>query len=87
MKARGWMLMAGLMVALVALVAFAPAALARGNGNGPGDGTGAGQCAGNYVDADGDGVCDNAGQGQGVGYVDADDDGVCDNAGQGAGQG
>lgn len=47
---------------------------------------------GNYVDADGDGVCDNrgsgqgAGQGQGANYVDADGDGVCDNRG-GAGQG
>ena len=42
-----------------------------------------------YVDADGDGVCDNAGAGCGLygmgrGYVDADGDGVCDNAGYGA---
>ena len=32
----------------------------------------------NYVDADGDGICDNAGNGRG--YVDADGDGICDNA-------
>ena len=43
-----------------------------------------------YVDADGDGVCDNAGTGCGMygagrGYVDADGDGVCDNAGMGCG--
>lgn len=43
-----------------------------------------------YVDADGDGVCDNAGTGCGLygagrGYVDADGDGVCDNTGAGRG--
>lgn len=35
-----------------------------------------------YVDADGDGVCDNrpsGAGGNGAGYVDADGDGVCDN--------
>ena len=56
-------------------------------------------CSGwNFVDADGDGVCDNwgsgnqrlrtpgCGLGQGAGFVDADGDGVCDNwNGQGAG--
>ena len=56
-------------------------------------------CSGrNFVDADGDGVCDNWGSGnqrlrtpgcglsQGAGFVDADGDGVCDNwNGQGAG--
>jgi rubredoxin len=44
-----------------------------------------------YVDADGDGVCDNCtgtqqnsygnGAGMGYGYVDADGDGICDNCG------
>jgi hypothetical protein len=36
-----------------------------------------------WVDADGDGVCDNAGTGNGkqTNFVDADGDGVCDNAG------
>ncbi len=43
----------------------------------------------NYVDADGDGVCDNrpaCGQGKGRrgGYVDANGDGICDNQGAGA---
>ena len=56
-------------------------------------------CSGwNFVDADGDGVCDNwgsgnqrlrtpgCGLGQGQGFIDADGDGVCDNwNGQGAG--
>ncbi len=39
-----------------------------------------------YVDADGDGVCDNYGSGycgNGAGYVDVDADGVCDNRGSG----
>ena len=42
-----------------------------------------------YVDADGDGICDNcAGAGANCpGYVDADGDGVCDNYGSGNGQG
>ena len=39
-----------------------------------------GQCAG-FVDADGDGVCDNRGTGRGAGFVDEDGDGVCDNQG------
>lgn len=36
-----------------------------------------------YVDADGDGICDNRGTdgcGWGSGYVDTDGDGICDNA-------
>ena len=48
----------------------------------------------NFVDADGDGVCDNCGTGmgrgaggQGLGFVDADGDGICDNYGTGAGRG
>ena len=51
----------------------------------------ASQCV-NFVDADGDGICDNAsqqaGQGTGLGqnsngaFVDADGDGVCDKLGQ-----
>ncbi|WP_322199044.1 hypothetical protein [Acutalibacter intestini] len=46
-----------------------------------------------YVDADGDGICDNCdfahGQGWGGNFVDQDGDGVCDNFanGQGCGQG
>jgi hypothetical protein len=65
----------------------APGPRGRGNGgqgggnygstgsqqNSYGSGTGTG-----FVDADGDGVCDNC---TGTGFVDADGDGVCDNAG------
>ena len=42
-----------------------------------------------FVDADGDGVCDNLGTGQRLGdsFVDADGDGVCDNLGTGMGGG
>ena len=37
------------------------------------------RCGRYYVDADGDGVCDNIGSR--CAYVDADGDGVCDNCG------
>lgn len=40
----------------------------------------------NYVDADGNGVCDNYGTGCGRNYVDADGDGVCDYYGTGTGR-
>jgi hypothetical protein len=43
----------------------------------------------NFVDEDGDGVCDNMGKGlrngKGKGFVDADGDGKCDNMGTGRG--
>ncbi|MCI8550146.1 MAG: hypothetical protein HFI68_06090 [Lachnospiraceae bacterium] len=46
-----------------------------------------GTCGGNFVDADGDGVCDlcsdYAAAGCGRHYVDADGDGICDYAGNG----
>ena len=56
---------------------------------------GGGGCQGQYfVDADGDGICDNLGTGKGQGgpgkgqyFVDADGDGICDNLGTGKGQG
>ena len=75
-------------IALVlALGLCATAALAAGGHHGAGcAGTG---CAGrgwNYVDADGDGVCDNLGTGtcgHGQYCVDADGDGVCDHLGTG----
>ncbi|WP_125115251.1 hypothetical protein [Agathobaculum sp. Marseille-P7918] len=50
-------------------------AFAAGNGRGR-----------NYVDANGDGVCDNYGTGRGQYFVDANGDGVCDNCGTGRGQ-
>lgn len=62
----------------------------RGHGQGNGTPQGDGTCDGtNYVDADGDGVCDNMGSGtndgSGTNYVDADGDGVCDNMKSGTG--
>ena len=38
-----------------------------------------------FVDANGDGICDNRGTGRGCWYVDADGDGVCDRYGTGLG--
>ena len=40
----------------------------------------------NFVDKDGDGVCDNIGSGNGGYFVDKDGDGVCDNIGRGNGR-
>ena len=55
-----------------------------GRGRGQGQG-GQGQGTG-FVDNNGDGVCDNMGQGgrggQGTGFVDNNGDGVCDNCQQ-----
>lgn len=47
---------------------------------------GSGVCQSGYscfVDANGDGLCDNWGTGSGINYVDANGDGVCDNLGTG----
>ncbi len=68
----------GVVVALLA-VTMIGVALAQGPEPGvPPFGQGAG-----FVDEDGDGVCDYAGTGQGMGhrhgFVDEDGDGVCDN--------
>lgn len=72
----------------VAAESFAPTA--AGYCGGMGNGT-AERC-GNYVDANGDGVCDLRGTGQGTGahcgnFVDANGDGVCDQKGTGQGTG
>ena len=99
-------LLAGLMTAALVLTLSAPNALAA-----PRRHSRAAQCVASgiqagcirpacaYVDADGDGVCDNydpatcpgSGQSNGAGFVDADGDGVCDNydgtACPGSGQG
>ena len=40
-----------------------------------------------FVDADGDGICDNSGSGSCGGFVDEDGDGINDNAGAGCGGG
>lgn len=62
---RKWMTAA--LVAALLVVAVAGAAMAADEPLtppvGPGQGQGPGQCA-EFVDADGDGVCDNAGQGR-----------------------
>lgn len=65
------MFLAVLMVAGLATTAMARGGYGRGR---------------NYVDADGNGVCDNYGTGCGRNYVDADGDGVCDNYGTGCGR-
>lgn len=67
-KTIGFLLVVGLMVGAMAAVALAAT---------PGDGIPAGaddQTGANFVDEDGDGVCD--------GFVDEDGDGICDNAGE-----
>ncbi|NNJ12738.1 hypothetical protein EKD04_020645 [Chloroflexales bacterium ZM16-3] len=98
-----WLASAAGAAALAATLAFAPitstsaqeiapasdaALVMNGNGQGRGDMTRDGTCDdANFVDADGDGVCDNAGTGAGDNYVDTDGDGVCDNMGTGTGTG
>lgn len=68
----------GILAAVAALSVVTTAAFAAGPGGG--------RC---FVDADGDGICDNAGTR--CVYADADGDGVCDNAascrGSGCGRG
>ena len=64
----------------------ATAALAAGRHHGTGAAAGTLSQGWNYVDVDGDGVCDNLGTectGQSRYCVDADGDGVCDNLGTG----
>jgi len=98
---KKWMLLV-VAVVLVAIVALVPAVFAQEpmDGYGPGsapmfngpfgqgpqfvDEDGDGVCD-NFVDEDGDGICDHdgTGQGQGSGFVDEDGDGVCDHAGNG----
>jgi len=90
-------------LALTLALVIATAAFAQGPAgtqDGVRDLAGNGNCAA-FVDADGDGVCDNAGKGMGHAwgfvdengdgvndnFVDADGDGVCDNAGKGMGYG
>ena len=70
---------AALVLAIGATTAFAAGGWHRAGGSWSG-------CQGSYcryVDADGDGVCDN--RGAGCRYTDADGDGVCDYYGPGWG--
>jgi hypothetical protein len=68
------------------------AARTNTGGHGPGfiDADGDGICD-NFVDNDGDGINDNRsmyrGARMGSGFVDADGDGICDNMGSGRGHG
>ena len=98
MNIRLWLASAAGAASLAAVLAFtptsasaqqptasAPTVAMRGPNRGQG---GTGTCSGtNFVDANGDGVCDNAGTGTGVNFVDANGDGVCDNVGTGTGRG
>ena len=65
----------GTLAVVLVLTAMTAGALAAGRGH-----------ASRFVDADGDGICDNYGAdcksfGCGLGFVDTDNDGVCDNCG------
>ena len=79
-------LLMGAVTAALALTVLTTGALAgwhhgRSGGTGSSGNGGAGVCvntACGYVDADGDGICDNRGTGA-CRYVDANGDGVCDN--------
>lgn len=66
--------LAGILSTALALSLGATAAFAAGPG-----------CGRYFADADGDGICDNAGSQ--CAYVDADGDGVCDNYQSGQGRG
>lgn len=80
----------GILIGLVILAVGVTSAVAAGPGgrhHGTGT-TGTGVCR--YVDANGDGICDNCGirhTGCGSCYVDANGDGICDNCGAGQGGG
>lgn len=88
----------GILTAVVVLGAGTVGVLAAGTGarhNGLGNGTGIcihseNEC--NYVDNNGDGICDNIEGGTGqnnvnrVNYVDENGDGICDNQETGSGQ-
>ena len=77
------LLMAGMLVLTMGGMGVAAAGRGQGAGQGAGQGRGQGrgQAASAWVDADGDGVCDNMGTGGGRNWVDEDGDGVCDNMG------
>ena len=83
-------LLMGAVTAALALTVLTTGALAgwhhgRSGGTGSSGNGGAGVCVNTvcgYVDADGDGICDNRGTGA-CRYVDANGDGVCDNRGTG----
>ena len=68
---------AALFLAVLVLTASVAGVSAFAAGRGPGR---------NFVDADGDGICDNCGvYACSQNFVDADGDGICDNCGSGGG--
>lgn len=78
----------GILIGLVILAVGVTSAFAAGpggrhhGGNYAGTGTGTGVCQ--YVDANGDGICDNCNAAHtscGRYYTDANGDGICDNCG------
>ena len=73
---------AGIALAATLLCSTAVPALAAGRFGSGAANAGTGVCQSqNWVDEDGNGICDNAGTCQNERRVDADGDGVCDNAG------
>ena len=77
------------LIAVLVLILCATGAFAVFGGHGIGH-VGHRQASCRYLDADGNGVCDNCGAAAGscTGYVDADGDGVCDYRGaNGSGRG
>ncbi len=52
--------------------------------SGMNDGSGGGYGEGvNFIDENGDGICDSLSRGDGTSYIDEDGDGICDNSGGG----
>lgn len=72
---------AALVLSVAATTAFAAGGWRSHSSSYRGTGCQGAYCGTNYVDTNGDGICDNWGTGCGRNYVDADGDGVCDNLG------
>ena len=73
---------AGIALAATLLCSTAVPALAAGRFGSGAANAGTGVCQSqNWVDEDGNGICDNAGTCQNESRVDEDGDGICDNAG------
>ncbi len=84
------------MIALVAMLIFVTTNADAQGRNGKGNNNNGNHGQVNFIDTDGDGICDNfvdsdgdgkcdhcAGLGSGTGFIDEDGDGKCDNAGTG----
>ena len=75
-------IISGIIISSIVIVASVSTVMASNHGYGRRNCSGL-YCSSNYVDSDGDGVCDNFGSGRGKYFVDSDGDGVCDNLGSG----